>query len=477
MELWAIIPELILLSLCLVLVPVAGWVKGSWRKLPAWAALIGLMVCMLSTIPMLSWEPISVFHGTYAVDGLAAVFKLLIEAGALITVIFLMSYFKGHSHIAHAPIALLFVTLGSVGLASSLDLALIVLFLQMMGMGSYVLIVLVREDRRALESSIKFFIFTATALAIMAYGLTFLYGLTGSLNLLEIAQQLDGTDHLWLALVLILVLVGYGLEITVVPFHFWAPDVFEGATAPVSGFLSVVPKTAAIAGLVRFLVQGLPSGSLNWPFLIAVIAAVTMTFGNLVALQQTGLKRLLAYSSIAQAGYILMAVAVATSSGVALPSAAYYLAVYLFMNVGAFAVIGHVERTLGSDQLHAVRGLGKRSPWPSAVLAISLLSLAGIPPLAGFLGKVLIFNAAYQGGMVWLAVIAAANMVLALSYYIRVVAEMYLRAPLLPHALPQDAGYTAVYVLCFSGTLALGITPRLFMEFTEWANRLCKMIE
>ena len=468
MKLWAILPELVLAGLCLGLVPVAGVAKGRWRMAPGVVAASGLIACIVLTARMLPWIPVSVFEGTYAVDGFANVFKLMIFAGSLLTLFILGAYFRGKTQQAHAPVAVLFTTLGSVGLASSLDLGLIVLFLQMLSMGIYVLCALVRSDDRALEAAIKYFIYGAVALAVMAYGLTFLYGMTGSLDLRVIRTSLaEGGDPLWIGLVLLVVLVGYGFEMTMVPFHPWAPDVFEGATAPISGFISVVPKIAAFAGLLRFLVQGLPVDPSHWPLVVAVFAALTMTLGNLVALWQFALKRLLAYSSIAQAGYVLMAVAVAERASTALPAAGYYLAAFLFMNLGAFAVVAHLERTLGSDSFAALRGLHRRAPGPAAILALSLLSLAGFPPLAGFAGKVVVLEAALDGGMAWLAVIGIVNMAVALYYYARIIMVMYMRAPVYDYPLPARFGYALAYGLAGAGTLLLGVVPGPALEVMQ----------
>jgi NADH-quinone oxidoreductase subunit N len=472
MELWAIIPELILMVLCLALVPLAGFFHRRHPRLPAVVAALGLVACILTTLRMISWEPFTVFDGTYAIDGLGTASKLLIELGALIVLILLMSYFRGLPHVSHASVMIVFAVLGGIGLASSLDLTLIILFLQMVGMASYVMILLVRRDPNSMEASLKFFIYAAVALAVMAYGLTFLYGLTGSLSLPRIAEHLVSADTLWVGLAFSLVLIGYGFEITIVPFHFWSPDVFEGATAPISGFLSVIPKVAAFAGLTRLLIQALPEGTIHWSSVVVGAAVITMTLGNLAALRQKRLKRLLAYSSIAQAGYMLMALAVARQVDAALPAIFYYLAAYLFMNIGVFAVTAHLERTLGSDSFEAVRGLGRRAPAVSVVLTLSLLSLAGIPPLAGFLGKVLLFEAVLEGGLTWLAVFGAANMVVALFYYVRVIAELYWKVPVGDDPLPSMAGYWITYGGCLAGTLLLGIYPEPFWQIAALASRL-----
>lgn len=459
MKLWALIPELILAGMCLLLVPLAGWVRGKWRVLPGLIALLGLLASLGSTAWMLSWEPVSTFQGSYAVDGFAHIFKLIIELSSLITVALLMIYFRDHSQQPPAVVAVIFATLGAVGLASSLDLGLIILFLQMMSMAGYVLVALERHHRPALEAALKYFIYAGVALAIMAYGLSFFYGLTGSLNLQEIGRALPEADRLWITLALILILAGYGFEITLVPFHVWSPDVFSGATAPVAGFLAVVPKVAGMAALLRFMLEAMPGGMAGWPLWLAAGAAITMSLGNVVALRQDRLKRLLAWSSIAQAGYILMTVAVAGRAPGALAAIGYYLAAYLFMTLGAFAVVAHLERAAGSDSYKAIRGLGRRAPGAAGVLALCLLSLAGIPPLAGFAGKVFLLEATLDGGMVWLAVIAALNMTLALYYYVKIIAEMFFYQSLQVYAMPTNGGYIALYAGCVFGTLALGIWP------------------
>jgi NADH-quinone oxidoreductase subunit N len=469
-QLWAIVPELILMSVGILLVPLAGFVRGRWRILPALFALLGFLAALGFTARMLPWQPVVVFCNTYAVDGLATVLKLMLEVGAMITLLVVVAYFRDHYTVAHAPLAILFSTLGALGLVSSLDLTLIVLTLQMVSLPAYLLVGLIRKDRPANEATLKYFIYAAVALAVMAYGLTFLYGLTGRVNLAEIGRGLTGGNTMWISFAAALILIGYAFEATVVPFHFWAPDVYEGATAPVAGFLSVVPKIGSFGALIRFVLLALPGGLAGWPLAMAILAAVTMSLGNVVALRQTRLKRLLAYSSIAQAGYVLMAVAVAGKAAGAASAASYYLAVYLFMNLGAFAVVAQVERVWGTDQIAVLRGLGRRAPGPALVLTLSLLSLAGIPPLAGFAGKVLVLKVALDGGLTWLAAIAALNWVVALYYYVGLVAQIYFQ-PARPVAresgLPGRAGYRFAWIVSLAGTLVLGIAPALGLSLTD----------
>ena len=460
MKLWAIVPELILAGGGMVLVPVAGWVGPKKRWVPSLLGMFILLSSMLASARMVGWPSLTVFHGTYAVDGLGTITKLLLELGALITLLTLHSYFRGREQMAHAPMMVIFTTLGAAGLACCLDLGLLVLFLQMLSLASYLLVGLIRTDPKGNEATIKYFIYAAMALAIMAYGLTFLYGLTGSLAMKTIGGALGSKDGLWVALALAMVLVGYGFEMALVPFHFWAPDVFQGATAPVSGFISVVPKIAAFVGLLRFGLTAAADAPLDWTVILAVIAALSMTFGNLLALRQSSMKRLLAYSSIAQAGYTLMGVA-AAGRGVEGANAAitYYLATFLFMNLGAFLVIAQVERSLGTDSLAALRGLSRRAPFAAAVLAFSLLSLAGIPPLAGFAGKVFLLKATIQADLLWLAVLAVMNFTVSLFYYVAVVGEMYFKAIPDSNPLASAPGYGIAAALCLTGTFLLGIAP------------------
>jgi NADH-quinone oxidoreductase subunit N len=474
MDLGAVAPEMVLAGTALALVPVAGWAQGRWRRLPAAVALLALFAAMGLTLPMLTATPRDAFCGTYAVDPFRAFYQLVIEAGAAVSLLSLASHFRASEQEPHHPVALLMATVGGMGLAAATDLGLIVLFLQMVSLPAYLLVLLVRSDGPAQEATLKYFLYGAAALAVMAYGLTFLFGLTGSLNLRTIGAGLAGADRAWVALAFGLVVVGYGFEMTLVPFHVWAPDVFQGGTAPVSGFVSVVPKVAAFAGLLRLLLEAIPNGLAAWPTVLALMAAATMTFGNLVALRQASLKRLLAYSSIAQAGYMLMAVAVADRVPQALPAIGYYVVAYLLMNLAAFTVIAQVERMSASDGLATVRGLGRRAPWSAAALTLALLSLAGVPPLAGFAGKVFLLLAAIDGDLAWLAVLAAANMAVALSYYIAVIAEMYFRDPERPEAVAPGAGYAWVLGLCSAATLAFGIAPSVLRGVAQLGATLLR---
>ncbi len=474
MKLWAIIPELIIAGSALLFIPVSGWVKGKNQLIPAYLTLLSLSFALWFSFRMLSWPSFDIFSGTYAIDDFGTVFKILILSGSIITLLLLSFYFKKNSHIAHAPIALLFSTLGAMCISSSLDLGLIILFLQMMSLAGYVLVALVRKDKMGNEAALKFFIFAAAALAVMAFGLTFLYGLTGSLDLRIIGISLSSSKSVWIFISLILILIGYGFEITLVPFHFWAPDVYEGSTAPVAGFLSIVPKIAGFAGLLRFLLTSYRDNIADWSLIIAIFAAVTMTLGNLIALRQTRLKRLLAYSSIAQSGLILMAIAGSDSIETALSYTGFYLIAYIFMNMGAFSVASQIERNFGSDDIILFRGLSRTSPFSAIVLALSLLSLAGIPPLAGFAGKVFIISSAIDRGYIWLVIIAVINLTIALYYYVSIVAEMYMKRPVNMVKPNRDPYYLLSAIICTAGTIFFGIFPAAALKLTNLLSSILR---
>lgn len=460
MKLWAIVPELLVAAACLGLVPAAGFLRGRGRAANAWALLAVLAAAIALTARMIPWGPVSAFEGTYVVDLVATSAKLLVEVGALVTTLLFLVHFRGREQLAQAPVALAFATLGAMLVSSASDLAVLLLFLELTGFASYLLVVQVRGDARALEGTLKYLLFGIFALAVMAYGLSFLYGLTGSLEFERIGAALGRADGAWVLLALLLVLAGFGFEIAAVPFHFWMPDALEGATAPAAGFVSVIPKIAGFVALWRFLTRAMPGELAAWPGIVAVAAAVTMTFANLAALRQRSLKRLLAWSSVAQAGYVLVAVAPAARVAGAAPAIAYYLGAYVFMNLGAFAVAAQVERATGSDGVDAVRGLSRRDPLAAVALGAALLSLAGIPPLGGFAGKVLLLQSAFDGGMAWLGVVAAANWVVALVYYLRALAPAFVGGGGEDEGgRPSSRAYAIVHALTMAGTVVLGVLP------------------
>lgn len=470
MELWAIVPELLLASLVVVLLPLGALLPPARKRLTSWFALAGLAVAAAVSLVMLGWRIQPVFGDTYAVDPFATYFKLFATLASAFVLLASESRFRGLPHEGAVPALLCLACLGVVGLSASQDLALIALFLQLIAVASYILVGVVKEDRAATEGALKLFLYSATAGAVMLYGMSLLYGLTGSLRLPELAARLPAAPTAVVLAALGLVVVGYGFKMTLVPFHAWAPDTYQGAPTPIAGFLAVAPKAAALAVLTRTLVVAFPASHGHWPEIFAVLAAITMTVGNVFALLQSSTKRLLAYSSIGQAGYLLVGIAAAGRNSLALPGLLLYLAVYLFMNLGAFLAVDAIERQIGSDMVEHFSGLGRRLPWSAAVLAVSLLALAGIPPLGSFVGKTMLFGAALGAGWTWLAVVMALNVALSLFYYVRVLEALYFRPVRATHFSCEGDPMLlrGTLIVLTAGVIVSGVLPE------RWATLAAK---
>jgi len=360
----------------------------------------------------------------------------------------------------------LFMCLGLILMAAATNLLMIALAVEFVSILSYLLVGFLKKDARSKEAAIKYLLFGSVASGIMFYGMSLLYGATGSLNLHEIGQLLAGSPFVSLAAVAtVLVIVGLGFKISMAPFHFWAPDVYEGAPTPVTAFLTVAPKALGFAILIRVLSSLLPVLGSQWNGLISVLAILTMTIGNILAVSQTNIKRLLAYSSIAQAGYILMGVAVFTEIGIT--GVLVYLVAYAFTNLGAFTVVIMQSNISGSDDLQSYAGLGERSPFMAASLTIFLLSLAGIPPLAGFIGKFFVFSGAIQAGFYTLAIAAAINSAVAGYYYFKVIRMMYLVPAESKETIRHPLSLSIALGLMLIFTLGMGLAPSPVISFIK----------
>jgi len=311
---------------------------------------------------------------------------------------------------------------------------------------------------------------------LLLYGMSLMYGFSGTTNLRAIAVALAGQGRDgWLVLAVIMITAGIGFKIAAVPFHMWAPDVYEGAPTPITAFLSVGSKAASFAMLLRIFVEGLPSASADWTPLLYLLSVLTMTVGNVAALTQSNIKRMLAYSSVAHAGYVLIGVIAGTPRGVA--STLIYLLVYAFMQMGAFAVIVMMRRadTIG-DELKDLSGLFFRQPAAALCMLVFMLSLGGIPPTAGFMGKFWLFSAAIDADYVWLAVIGVLNSVVSIYYYLRVVVFMFMKSEVTGSEPALGPALTAALTVAVVGTLVLGVYPRPLFELAEMSARTLGVI-
>ncbi len=382
----------------------------------------------------------TLFDSMVAIDSFGAFFKLLFCFAAAGAVWMSMgSRELEGEHPGEYYSILLACTLGMFYMASATNLLMAYLAFEFVSQTSYILSGFLRRRVRSSEAALKYLIYGGVASGVMVYGMSLLYGLTGSLDFSAVGAGLRANDGGGLAFAaLLMVLAGFGYKIAMVPMHMWSPDVYEGAPLPVTAYLAVGSKAAGFALLIRFFYPGLSmtSGdgtwtaavSMDWPALLTAISMVTMTLGNLAALRQTNIKRLLAYSSIAHAGYLLMGFVVLTDNGLA--AVAFYLVVYYLMNLGAFVVLLMVLNNSGSEELEGFRGLAWRGgALPAAAMAIFMFSLAGLPPFAGFIGKMYLFSAVIEKQMWLYALVAAANSVVALYYYARIARTMYMDFP------------------------------------------------
>jgi NADH-quinone oxidoreductase subunit N len=400
---------------------------------------LGLIFAFLSSISLISAPAGTLFYGVVAIDPMAVFFKcFLIVTSFLVLLATPGSRELSKSHLGEFYTMLLGMTLAMLLLSSSLDLMMLYLALEMVSLGSYVMVGYLKNDRQSNEASLKYLLFGAVATGSMLYGMTILYGLTGTTKIAAIREVLAasspaGGNSAMLLIATVLILAGFGFKTAAVPFHFWCPDVYTGAPTPVTAFLSVAPKAAGFAILIRFFFTGFSNSSatpghwttinaIDWRVLLLVISIITMILGNLAALRQENIKRMLAYSSIAHAGYIMMGTVVLTPQG--LQSILIYLITYLFMNLGAFLVVIEVFNRTGSFELKDYRGMYRRSPFLTISMAVFMFSLMGIPPFAGFWGKLYVFGAAVNTNLAWFAVVGALNSVIAVYYYARVIKAM-----------------------------------------------------
>jgi len=470
----AILPELMMLVLAgFVLVFDAIWDEEKRSNL-GWLTFggLGLIVAMSLLFGLPGDKGQTVFGTMIRFDGITFAFKLLFIFGASITTLFAMST-KGLGKRGEFYILMLVSTIGMNLMASANNLILLYLAIETTSIPLYILAGFFRQDVKSTESGFKYLLFGAFTSTIMLYGFSFIFGLTGVAGFDELGivihSALSGQEFpIYLIGSLLLVLVGFGFKISAVPFHFWAPDVYEGSPTPVAGFLSTASKAAGFAVLMRFLILVFPSFSGLWTGILAALAVITMFLGNLLALGQKNIKRLLAYSSIAHAGYILIGVVAVSSLGVS--SVLFYLGAYLLTNLAAFGSVVVFSNVVGSDDLSAYAGLSRRSPGLALVMLVAFLSLAGMPPLAGFVAKVFVFAAAVQADWIWLAAIGVLNSIIGLYYYLTVLKIVYLY----PLSDPEDenrpvkipVSYAIALVILTGGILMVGT---LFTPFFDWA--------
>lgn len=431
------LPEIILTVGILVIVILDLVLSGDNRELMTGLTVVTLVAALFSIIDLYGQPSQALFVGMLALDPFSLYFKLLVVVTTLVVIVFgLQSSDIDHKY-AEFYAVFLTVGLGGFLMASASNLLMMYLALELVSIPSFILVGYQKHVRRSNEAALKYVVYGGVSSGVMLYGFSLLYGLTGTLDIHGIGASLSAGDapDVTLFVAATLAMAGFGYKVASVPFHFWCPDVYQGAPTPVTAFLSVAPKAVGFAMIARFFYLGFSSfdgmtGEVlggEWPNLLAVIAAATMTLGNLTAIWQNNLKRLLAYSSIAHAGYMMMGIVMLSPAG--LQAIMFYTAVYLFMNLGAFLVVILIAEKTGSEDIGEYKGMGWRAPFLAAVMTVFLASLTGLPPTAGFIGKVYLFAAVVEGGLWWLALVGVLNSAVSLYYYWRIVRTMYLDDP------------------------------------------------
>jgi len=477
------IPELSLAAFAIVVILLDLFIQR--KGLLAVISLVGLVVAAGFTIAMWGGSPQTIFNNMLAVDSFALFFKLLFLGIAALVILASTDYVAKFARFQGEYYALvLLAALGMMLMAATTELISIYIALELTSISLYVLVGFLK-DPKSTEASLKYLLLGAIASAVLLYGMALVFGVTGKTQLGEIAQVIQAMSlqatsaNPALILGIVLLVAGFGFKIAAVPFHMWVPDVYEGAPTPITAFLSVGSKAAGFAIILRVFYSafGLPEWlSLNWGLIFAVLAAIGMTLGNVTALPQTNIKRMLGYSSIAQAGYLMVGLATMGFSPAAdvlgRSGVLFFLASYAVANLGAFIAIIAISNKLDSDLIQDYSGMIKRAPWLAIGLSLCLISLIGMPPAAGFMAKFYIFSGGVQHGLLWLVIIAVLNSVISAYYYLRVVKVMWFGEPASEEKVSSSGALRVALSLSCLGVLLLGIIPGYVMKLAEVAAKM-----
>src|SRR3990170_3479712 len=474
-DIGAILPEMILAGTIVLVLIVDAFLspRRKWLAMPI--SLIGVVAALIATLTLIGETRVT-FGGAYVVDDFALLFKTFFLSVALIVLMISFRYFReGRFYQGEFYFLLLTSFLGCVMMPSSRDLLMLFISLEMVSAPGFLIAAFRKSDPRSNEAGIKFFLIGVLSTAVMLYGMSLIYGVTGTLNLVEIGRALsgvlgEGRESLVLTAILFIV-TGFAFKVSAVPFQFWAPDTYEGAPVPVAAFLATASKAAGFAGLLQVMFVAFPNQHEFWAPIFAALSIATMTIGNFIALQQRQVVRLLAYSSIAQAGYMLLPFAlVSADAGLnqdAFAAAVTYILIYAIMTLGAFAVVIAMTRESRGLLIADFAGLGRRAPVLAVAITVFMVSLAGIPPTGGFWAKFLVFKVAIEHGGIGtvLAVVMLVNSVISLVYYLAVPKQMLFVEPEFDRPVRSPVLVTAVTVLATVAIVAVGAWPELLAHF------------
>ena len=460
-----LMPELVI-TITLIIVLVFDLFDSISKTVLGWMTIVGAGIALWVSIQMHQAGTVGTqFNEMFKVDNFSLFFNIIFLVSTILVVLISMSYLdRGDRKQGPYYLLILLATLGMMLMAAGNELIIVFLGLELMSLSLYVLAGYFRESPASSEAGMKYLLLGAFASAFFLYGIALIYGGAGTTSVPEIAQAITADDKSPLLLAgMFLLVVGFGFKVAIVPFHQWAPDVYEGAPTTIAAFISAGPKAAGFAAFLRIFMEALPNLQVEWSGVLILLAMLTMTVGNVIAIAQTNIKRMLAYSSIAHAGYVLIGLAAANNDGIS--SAMLYLLVYCVMNIGAFGAVILAKTEDGESlMISDYAGLGTRKPLLALFMSVMLLSLAGFPPTAGFVGKFYIFKAAVGAGHIWLVIIGAINTAISAFYYLRVVVTMYMREPeeeleFSPYASTLVIGL----IIAAVGVLLIGILPSLML--------------
>ena len=460
-----LMPELII-ALTLLIVLVFDLFDSISKSILGWMTIVGSGIALWVSIQMHQAGTVGTqFNDMFKVDNFSLFFNIIFLVSTILVALISMSYLSRDDR-KQGPyyLLILLATLGMMLMAAGNELIIVFLGLELMSLSLYVLAGYFRDNPASSEAGMKYLLLGAFASAFFLYGIALMYGGAGTTNVPAIAEAITAPNKSPLLLAgMFLLIVGFGFKVAIVPFHQWAPDVYEGAPTTIAAFISAGPKAAGFAAFLRIFMEALPSLQVEWSSVVIVLAMLTMTVGNVIAIAQTSIKRMLAYSSIAHAGYVLIGLAAANNDGIS--SAMLYLLVYCVMNIGAFGAVILAKTQDGESlMISDYAGLGLRKPLLAMFMTIMLLSLAGFPPTAGFVGKFYVFKSAVQAGHIWLVIVGAINTAISAFYYLRVVVTMYMREP------EEELSFTAYpstlvvgLILAAIGVLLIGVLPSLML--------------
>ena len=461
-----LMPELVI-TLTLLIVLVFDLFDSISKTVLGWMTIVGAGIALWVSIQMHQAGMVGTqFSEMFKVDNFSLFFNIIFLVSTILVALISISYL-GSGDRKQGPyyILILLATLGMMLMAAGNELIIVFLGLELMSLSLYVLAGYFRESPASSEAGMKYLLLGAFASAFFLYGIALIYGGAGTTSIPAIAEAIAAPNKSPLLLAgMFLLIVGFGFKVAIVPFHQWAPDVYEGAPTTIAAFISAGPKAAGFAAFLRIFMEALPNLQVEWSGVIILLAMLTMTVGNVIAIAQTNIKRMLAYSSIAHAGYILIGLAAANSEGIS--SAMLYLLIYCVMNIGAFGAVILAKTADGESlMISDYAGLGLRKPLLAMFMTLMLLSLAGFPPTAGFVGKFYIFKSAVQAGHIWLVVIGAVNTAISAFYYLRVVVTMYMREPEEELEFsPYSSTLVVGLIIAAIGVLLIGVLPSLMLS-------------